>query len=54
MDKNEMPSNISYTLLIHGGSLKSFLNKMAKDYPDLQIKMMKKKAIHNPEILEKL
>lgn len=46
MDKNEMPSNISYTLLIHGGSLKAFLNKMAKDYPDLQIKMMKKKAIH--------
>ena len=35
MDKNEMPSNISYTLLIHGGSLKAFINKMAKDYSDL-------------------
>ena len=46
MDKNEMPSNISYTLLIHGGSLKAFINMMAKNYPDLQIRMMKKKAIH--------
>jgi hypothetical protein len=46
MDKNAMPANISYTLLVHAGSYKDFTKKMEKNFPDLEIKSTKQKAIH--------
>lgn len=41
-----MPANISYTLLVHAGSYKDFVKKMDRDYPDLEIKATKQKAVH--------
>lgn len=46
MDKTAMPANISYTLLVHAGSYKDFVKKMERDYPDLEIKATKQKAVH--------
>lgn len=51
MDKNQMPSEISYTLLVHGGSLKSCLNKLNNDLPNLTVRGIKKRAIHYYVIL---
>lgn len=41
-----MPANISYTLLVHAGSHKDFVKKIARDFPDLEIKYTKQKAVH--------
>lgn len=46
MEKTSMPANISYTLLVHGGSYKNFQKKMATDFPHLLIKEIKQKAVH--------
>ena len=46
MDKTSMPANISYTLLVHAGSYKDFTKKMARDFPELEIKSTKQRAIH--------
>lgn len=46
MDKTAMPANISYTLLIHAGSYKDFVKKIARDFPDLEIKYTKQRAVH--------
>lgn len=46
MEKTDMPANISYTLLVHAGSYKDFTKKMERDFPDLEIKATKQKAVH--------
>lgn len=46
MDKTAMPANISYTLLVHAGSYKDFVKKMEKNFPDLEIKYTKQRAVH--------
>lgn len=46
MESNSMPANISYTLLVHAGSYKDFEKKMEKNFPELEIKNVKQKAVH--------
>jgi hypothetical protein len=46
MDKNAMPANLSYVLLVHAGSYKDFTKKIARDFPDLEIKADKQRATH--------
>ena len=46
MDKTAMPANISYTLLVHAGSYKDFVKKIERDFPDLEIKYTKQRAVH--------
>lgn len=46
MDKTAMPANISYTLLVHAGSYKDFIKKIERDFPDLEIKYTKQRAVH--------
>lgn len=41
-----MPSNISYTALVHAGSYKDFIAKLNKDFPLLKIRHAKRVAIH--------
>lgn len=40
------PAFISHTVLVHAGSYKDFLQKLTTEHPDLQIKFVKKVAIH--------
>ena len=42
----EFPANISYTLLVHAGSYKDFLNQLNTHYTQLKIMFVKKIAIH--------
>ena len=46
MDKNAMPANLSYTLLVHAGSFKDFNKKLASNYPDLITTAIKQRATH--------
>ena len=46
MDKTAMPANISYTLLVHAGSYKDFMKKIERNFPDMEIKYTKQKAVH--------
>lgn len=46
MVKNVLPANISYTLLVHSGSYKDFLNKLTTKFPNLKIRYVKRVAIH--------
>lgn len=46
MDKNAMPANLSYTLLVHAGSYKDFVKKMATNFKDLDIVSVKQRAVH--------
>lgn len=46
MENSSMPANISYTLLVHAGSYKDFEKKMEKNFPELEIKNVKQKAVH--------
>lgn len=46
MDKHDMPANLSYTLIVHGGAYKEFNKVFAKDFPDMQVVSVKQKAVH--------
>lgn len=46
MENSSMPANISYTLLVHAGSYKDFEKKIDKNFPELEIKYVKQKAVH--------
>lgn len=46
MDKNDMPANFSYILLVHAGSYKDFNKKIARDFENLTITAVKQKAVH--------
>lgn len=41
-----MPSNISYTILVHAGSYNDFIAKLNKSFPSLKIRHLKRVAIH--------
>ena len=45
MTKAQLPSNLSYVVLVHGGSYQNFLDKL-KSYPKLKIRYEKTIAIH--------
>lgn len=46
MVRNQLPALISHTVLVHAGSYKDFLTKLTSKLPELQIKFVKKVAIH--------
>lgn len=46
MLKDEIPANISHTVIVHAGSQKDFINKLTTKYPSLHILFIKKVAIH--------
>lgn len=41
-----LPANISHTVLVHSGSYKDFLSKLTTKFPELQIRYVKRVAIH--------
>ena len=46
MNKISLPAHISHTVIVHGGSYKDFLTKLADDYKGLIIRYVKRIAIH--------
>lgn len=46
MAKTGMPAFYSHIVLVHAGSYKDFMSKLTTNYPELQVRFVKKVAIH--------
>lgn len=46
MQKTDMPANLSYTFIVHGGAYKEFNKLFAKDFVDMNVVSVKQKAVH--------